>query len=496
MFAEIKGLIKHSSVYTLGNLLSKIVSFIMLPVYTRCLSPSDYGTLEMLTLTASVITMLLSMRITSALPRFYFGYKDEKQKNSLVSTMLIFSMLISTVVAFGLFESRFAVSRLVFKSDAQGLYFGFIFASMVFEICGQIGYTYLRVIERSVLFVGFSMVQLILGLSLNILFLVHMKMGVIGVLYSMVISNGLVFLMMQIYAFSRVGFSIEGEQLKSILKFTLPLVPASLAVFVLNMGDRFILTRFVNTAEIGTYSLGYKFGILLGVFVGSPFIQAWEPKRVQIYETNPDAKAIYERVFLYMFTLLVFGSIVLSSMIREIVTVMAAPGFLKACIVTPFVAFGYAFYIMSCIVDIGIFLKKKTYWYPIMNSIAAAVNVGLNFLLIPRFGILGAAMATLASFFVLPFLAYLISQHYYPLRYDVVRMAKVVSLGAVVYFLTTLVDTKSIVADTVLKVTLLSLYPIGLMLTRFFGTAEMDFAKGIFRNGISRFTGLFQGSRT
>jgi O-antigen/teichoic acid export membrane protein len=493
MLNELKGLLKHSSVYTLGNILSKIVSFIMLPVYTRCLTPSDYGTLEILTLTASVVTMLLSMRITSALPRFYFGYKVDEQRRTLVSTMLIFSMLVSTAVAFGLFQSRFAVSRLVFKSDMQGLYFGFIFISMVFEICAQIGFTFLRVIERSMLFVGFSLVQLILGLSLNILFLVYLKLGVLGVLYSMVLSNGLVFLFIQVYAFYTVGFRINLSQLIKILKFTLPMVPASLAVFVLNMGDRFILTRFVDTAEIGMYSLGYKFGILLGVFVGSPFLLAWEPKRVQLYERDPNPQRIYEKVFLYMFTLLVFGSVGLSAMIREIVTVMAAPGFIRACIITPFVAFGYAFYIMSCIVDVGIFLKKKTYWYPIINSIAAAANIALNFVLIPKYGVLGAAIATLGSFFLLPFLAYMISQRYYPLRYDFLRMGKVVVLGAVIYFATMWIDTGSTFIDFLLKLGLLSLFPVCLLPIGFFSRAEITYAKAFFRNGKARFSTLLGG---
>jgi O-antigen/teichoic acid export membrane protein len=276
-----------------------------------------------------------------------------------------------------------------------------------------------------------------------------------------------------------------------ILKFTLPMVPASLAVFVLNMGDRFILTRFVDTAEIGMYSLGYKFGILLGVFVGSPFLLAWEPKRVQLYENDPNPQRIYEKVFLFMFTLLVFGSVGLSALIKEIVTVMAAPGFLRACIVTPFVAFGYAFYIMSCIVDVGIFLKKKTYWYPIINSIAAVANIALNFILIPKFGVLGAAIATLGSFFLLPFLAFMISQHYYPLRYDFLKMSKVVALGAIIYFATMWIDTGSTVVDFLLKMGLLSLFPFCLLPMGFFSRAEIDYAKMFFRNQVTRFSGLF-----
>ncbi len=495
MLKDLKGLLKHSSVYSLGTLLSRIVSFIMLPVYTRCLTPSDYGIIEMLTLTTSVVTLLVSFRLTSALPRFYFGYPDQKKKDSLVSTMMIFSLIISCLVAAGLFEGRFAVSRLVFKTDDKGVYFGYVFASIIFEICTQIGFTYLRVRQRSFLFVGASLLQLILGLGLNILFLVYLKMGVMGILYSIILSNGIVFLAVQVYAFADVGFAFDRAQLKQLLVFSLPLVPAALGNFVLNMGDRFLLARYVTTADIGTYSLGYKFGILLGVFVGTPFLQAWEPKRAELYEKDPGARAIFEKVFLYILFAMVGGALILCAFINEIVALLATPEYVRACLVTPFVAVGYIFYILYYTVDLGLFLKKKTFWYSIISAIAAAVNVGVNLILIPRIGMLGAAIATTISFMVLPVLAYFVSQRYYPVRYEFGKAARILGAGAVLFFASRYVHTGHMPFDIVLKSLLLALFPISLTLTGVFEKAELDMARGILRNGISRATGLVRARR-
>lgn len=490
MLIQIKSIFKHSSVYSLGTMLGKVVSFIMLPIYTRCLSPSDYGTLEMLTLSASVITMLLSLKLTSALPRFYYGYDEDKRK-SLVSTMLICTIALSALVAAGLFQARGWASLLVFKTPDKAVLFGYVFANMVFEIAGQIAFTYLRVLEKSALFAAVSVAQLILGLSLNILFLVGLKLGIMGVLYSMVLSNGIIFIALQSYAFARVGFRIDLAQFVEILKFSLPLVPATLAVFVLNMGDRFMLSRFVDTAEIGVYSLGYKFGMLLGAFVGVPFLQAWEPKRIELFEKDPEAKRIFSVVFVYFFSLLVFGSVVISTLIGDIVSAMSAPEFKRACVVTPFVAFGYVFYTIFYVVDIGIVVSKKTFWYPVINTTAAAVNVGLNFILIPRIGILGAAVATAAAFGMLPFCGYLVSLRYYPVRYDFVRAVKVAVLGALYFAVSCYIDLTPWTLDASIKTLYLATFPFMLGLTGFFAPQEILFAKGALRSLGTRFQTIF-----
>lgn len=490
MSSQVKSIFKHSSVYSLGNILGKVVSFIMLPIYTHYLTPSDYGVIELLTLSVSLITMLISLRLTSALPRFYYGMEEGKRK-TLVSTMLICSLALSALFAFVLFQGRFLISEIVFKTPDKGAYFGLVFVSMVFEIASQIAFTYLRVLERSGLFVLLSILQLFLGLSFNILFVVWFKYEIFGVLYSMVLSNGLIFLVLQAFAFSRVGFRIDRGMLRQILSYSLPLLPASAAVFVLNMGDRFLLSRFVDTAEIGVYSLGYKFGVLLGVFVGGPFLQAWEPKRVQLYEHDPDAKKIFSTMFVYVFTLLVFGALGISVFIREIVAVMAAPSYFRAGAITPFVVFGYVFYTIFYVLDVGIMVSKTTYWYSVCNLSAAAVNVGLNLILIPRYGIQGAAIATAASFMVLPVMGYFISQRYYPMRYEFGRALKVGLLGLAFYLGSLYLPPVRLPLAIAMKVALLAAFPVVLRYLGFFSEAEIDSARVFVRGLGPRIRAIF-----
>lgn len=490
MAGQLKSIFKHSSVYSLGNLLGKVVSFIMLPVYTHYLTPSDYGIIELLTLSVSVITMVISLRLTSALPRFYYGL-DEAKRKALVSTMMICSLVLSSLVAFGLFHERFLVARIVFKSPDNGVYFGYVFTSMVFEIASQIAYTYLRVLEKSALFVMVSIGQLALGLGFNILFVVGYRLGILGVLYSMVLANGTVFLVLQAYAFYRVGVRIDRPLLGQVLRYSLPLLPASAAVFVLNMGDRFVLSRFVGMDEIGVYSLGYKFGVLLGVFVGGPFLQAWEPKRVQLYENDPEAKKVFASVFVYVFTLLAFGALGISLFIPEIVSVMAAPSYSRAAAITPFVLFGYVFYTIFYVLDVGIMITKTTYWYSVCNLAAATVNVALNFLLIPRFGILGAAIATASAFLVLPVMGYFISQRYYPMQYEFGRTAKVALLGLALYLASAYLPAMPLPLAIPVKTFILAAYPVGLKLLGFFSPAEIDVAREFARGIGPRLRGFF-----
>jgi O-antigen/teichoic acid export membrane protein len=426
---------------------------------------------------STVLSMILGLRLSSGLFRFYFEYDTKEGRDHLVSTCTIFIVLMSLGALLALTSSRDVISTLVFRTTDYADYFIFVFFALVFEIGNTVALSYLRILEKSVLYVLISVVQLAVGLGLNIYLIVFLEMGVQGVLWSMVISNGLVWLFSLVYIFANVGLHFEGSKLKQPLVFGIPMIPAGLLIFILNMGDRFLLKWLSDLSEVGIYSLGYKFGMLLSFFVGTPFAAIWGPKRVEIYKNSPDRDEIYARVFTYLVFILLFLGLAISVLVRNVLTVMAEPEYWPACHVVPFVVAGYFFYNIYYYVDIGFYINNKTYWYPTINGIAAATNIGLNFILIPRFGAMGAAVTTTISFAVCPILAVLISSRYYKIPYDVRRLIQLVVATGLIYVVSITVSASTLWLDLLVKGALLIVYPVTLYFIGFFEAREVQFIK-------------------
>ena len=479
MIDEVKNLAKHVSTYTLGNVLSKVVGFLMIPLYTRYLTPADYGLLELLTLTSSVLSMLIGLRLSSALVRFYSESADEAKRNTLVATIVGLMLLMSTGSAALLSLGSPLVSQAVLGDREHGIHFVFVFISLAFELLLSVGYTYLRVVEKSGLYVAVSLAQLALGLSLNILFIAGMQWGVWGILTSMVLSNGLIALLLLIYTLRRVGLKIRLDDVPRLMRFTLPLIPAGLLIFVLNMGDRFLLGRLTSLDAVGLYSLGYKFGMILSVFVGEPFILAWTVRRVDIYKNRSDRDLIFARVPTYFVAALSFAGLGISMFAPEMLRLVATPEFWPAASVVPWVVIGYAFYILYFVADFGFFIHSKTLWYPVISGSSAAVNVLLNLILIPRFGVLGAAITTAISFFVCLAITYFASQKYHPIHYEFGRMAKLLTVATVLYLVGRLVFPSASLLSAFPKALLLGSFPLLVVLTGFFEPGEVAKAKAL-----------------
>lgn len=477
MIEDLKNILKHTSIYSLGSILQKMIGFAMIPVYTRFLSPADYGVLELLTLVTIVLSMVLSFRLESAMVRYYSEYEDVRERHKLVSTVLIFMVGVAMLTAWMLAMNSGLVSRLVIGDEKYGPCFIFIFITLAFELCATVGNTYLKIIEKSLHFIAISLLQLLLGLCFNIYFVVALKLGVQGILYSMVIANGTASLILLAYTLRRAGFHFELQKLRRMMAFGLPFIPAGFFIFVLNMGDRYILNRLGNLSEVGIYALGYKFGMLLSAFLAQPFQSIWGPKRIEIFNNRDNRNEIFARVFTYLLLGLFFAGLAISLLIKDVLMIMATPEFVPAYRVVPFVILGYIFYNLYYFVDFGFYINNKTYWYPVINAVAASVNVGLNVLFIPKFGAMGAAVVTAISFLICPFMAFVVSQRLYYIPYDLARILKLLLVVLVCYFSGFLIATGHRFFDIMIKLMIVFSFPLLLHAIGFFDSQEVVFIK-------------------
>ena len=478
MFEEVKSVTKHFLVYGLGNVLSKIAGFILIPVYTHYLATSEYGTLELLELTTYVAGMFLAVGISESVMRFYFDFREPEKRHEVVSTALLWIWGISLFGVVWLLLFSPDVSLLVFNSSDNAGLFRLIFLSMTFSLAGEIPLAFIRAQQKSVLFTAISVSRLILNVGLNILFIVGFGWGIRGIILSGLITHALTSIFLSVYAFRETGFLFSLPKLKNMIKYGIPYIPGGLGMFIIHFVDRFLLQRFTSLSEVGIYSLGYKFGMILNPLVNDAFFSIWKPKMFELAERK-DARDIYSVMFTYFLFIEIFLALGISVLIKDVLVIISDPGYHAAYKVVPLILLSYVLWGSYFQVQIGILLKKKTRYIAYVVAVSAAANLALNFLLIPRIGIWGAAFSTLVSFGLTTVLTYVISNRMYPVKYEFGRIFKLLGLAVALYLISLGVNTNSLFSTLFLKSLLVLSFPFCLFLLRFYTQPEIGKIKEV-----------------
>jgi O-antigen/teichoic acid export membrane protein len=461
------------------------LGFFLIPLYTRYLTPANYGTLEIFNTTVSVLGIMFTMGITSALFRSYYLYDDAGKKRMVISTAFLFLTASSTILTLLLVGLAGSFSTLFFHSGEYTFYFRVIFLTLFCNTGVSLGLSVFRAREEPTRYAQVSIFQLVISIALNIVFVVVLHKGVLGILEATLISAAIIYLYLIVTIVRRAGFSFSTDELKRMLDFGLPGVPGGISMWILTLADRYFLQFFSTSTQLGLYSLGYKFGLVVSGLVVGPFGLAWAPFIFSVAKEK-NAKEVYSRVFTYFMLVTMFVALALSVLSREVLAIMATPAFHDAYKVIPLIALSYVLFGCYGALAVGINLEGKTKPIAAFVVMAGILNLGLNYLLIPHYGMMGAATATLISYFTLPVGSYFVSQRYYRVSYEWLRVAKIcIAFGVVFGGSLFLTDTYSIVHSYVVvgafKLLALLTFPIVLYLFRFYQPAEIKKAKEVVR---------------
>lgn len=471
MFNELKNLSKHSFVYMLGSVASRMVGFVMIPVYTRFLTPTDYGVLELVSLTIDIVGMFAALGIHSAITRFYFDYKNQDDRNEVITTALMSTLILASIPTAILIYRADFLSNLVFGGGQYSYYFQLLLLANFLDLVVMVPMTVLTIKEKSKTYVGFGLLRLALSLSLNIYFVIVLELGVVGILYSSLISIAVSAVLLTIVVMRRYRFRFSMTKAIEMLKFGLPLVIAALGTFVLNFADRYFLEHFTTLRMVGLYAVGYKFALGLSELLHRPFILMWNVFMFKIADRD-DAREMYSRVMTYNSFVVIFLALGMAVLIKDVLRVIVAPDFTEAHKIVPLILAGFYFYYMMPILDVGIMLTKKTHLRAINVIAAALVNLALNYFLISRFSMMGAAGATFLSYSFLAILTLFVSGRVFKINYEYLRLAKMYVTALLLFAVSRLLAFDSLVISISAKTALVLLFPLILHLVRFYDQKE------------------------
>lgn len=473
MLTQLLRVSKHSLIYSVGAMAERGVGFLLIPLYTRYLTPEDYGILGMLLTVMATLLLFAPMGVDSGMIMSYHEGESREEKRKAVGTALATTAVGATILLALTMLLAPWLSRLFFSTEAYTLLFRLVALMLFFEALILVSLTLLRAQEKSVRYVAIALCRFLIGVGLNVLFIVGLGWGVKGIIVSGVITTGLLCLYLVPSVLRDTGFALSWRKLKGMMSFGLPIIPANMAGQVMGLSDRYFIQFMVGSAGLGLYSLGYRFGAVMAALIVTPFLAAWGPFFWAVAK-EPNALEIYSRTTTYYLLIGMFVVLVLAVLAKEVIEIMATPPFREAYKVIGLIALSGLVQGTVTLFAAGLLLAKKTWWVPVATGAGAATNLGLNWLLIPAWGIMGAAMATVISISVVSAGMLLASRRYNVVKYEWVRMGKIAIVGVVIFGVSLSIDTGGgAITDAILKGMLLLTYPVLLWAARFWREDEV-----------------------
>jgi O-antigen/teichoic acid export membrane protein len=456
MLAQLRSLGSDTLVYGTSTILGRFLTFLLTPLYTNFVTKSELGDTAYLYSLIAFVNVLYSCGFDSAFFKFFRTESDEEPASAtkahnqsvFVHAFLgIATISICITLVLCLIPQQTAL--------ALGLEVGatiMIYAALIpmFDALMLVPYAALRMERRAKRFAGTKFAIIIVNVAANIVFVVWLRMGIRGIFLAGLLSSftGVILLVPELNRYllrARVRF--DAALLRELWRFGLPTVPAAFSAMMLQVIDRPILKLFVDSSAVGLYQANFRLGIPM-MLVVTVFEYAWKPfylretsRRNRSHAERRASHTLLARVLTY-FTIVCGLVFLLTALLIEYVVRMpfiggrfVNPAYWSGLSMIPMVLGGYYFNGLFTNFAASVYIRKRTKYLPMVTGLAALTNVGLNLLLIPRFGIWGAAWTMLFSYAVSAGAMYVITRRIYPLRYEWQRVGVAVGSALMLFAL-------------------------------------------------------------
>ncbi len=417
----VRGFGRDAVIYGAGVVISRVISFLMLPIYTRYLTPVDYGLLQVLQITLDVTSIALSAGLLTGVMRFYLKAETEVERGGVMSTALLLLVSLNAIGTIALCLGAPWIARMALSEAGPTGSTLIRVAAVTFaaEATTSVPLLYLQALRRPGWYMGASLGKLVLQLSLNILLVVLWGWGAEGVLVGSLVATLALGGVLTPWMLRHTGARFDRGAMRNLRRFGVPYQIATAGTFILTFGDRFFLEASHGLAAVGIYGLAYQFGFLLSGLVPQPFFRAWTPQRLAISaEPRPIRDAAYARSFLQLNLLQITVGLGLTLLVRPFLQIMSAPEFHGAGEFVPVIVAAFIVQVWTDAVTLGIEVSEQTRYATYATWISVLVILALYASLIPPFGGMGAAVATLVAAAVRFGCMYRWSQRLWPVAWD------------------------------------------------------------------------------
>lgn len=480
--------VKHFLIYGTGVILMNALPLLLIPIYTHGVTPAEYGVIELLNRSQELMLVIFSLGLRSTLLTLYQMEEGNSDRRAALYSTAIQLLIISTLVlVLGVAAFSRPIASLMFGTNSFAVYVAVILAATYFETLFQIAALYLQSELKSTAYVLTFAGRALFSILVNLLLVSVLKLGLKGILWAMMIHTVTSTLLLLVYVFRRTGLAFRKEMVPDMLKFGLPLVPAAIMMFVMNNGDRYFLNTYSGRDEVGVYGLGYRLAQTASTLVLLPFGKIWSVVMVNIARAE-DGPYQLGRISTYLVAALTWAALCASLLAPYAIWLLSAPAYFDAYKIVAPVAAAYLLFSWTVVMDASFYITKRTGFKPVILGISGAVMLALYFWLIPRYGMFGAAWATLGGFIAFTITTLLFAQRIYRIAYEWGRTVKLLAAGAGLFVVADLLPPER-PAAIFLRVTAILVF-VGLLGTDFLSHAwERDYVRSYCKVVWNRFFG-------
>jgi O-antigen/teichoic acid export membrane protein len=470
--------------YTAASIVSKLIAVALLPLYTRYLTPTDYGAAEVLFAAVVAASIVIRFGVIEAVLRFYYKAGEDPQRVVATSFAALFwfgsaAALIALPFAGPISDALLTekAAKLVSGPDLTRIAIGGLWVLTLHEYL----LTLFRLEERARAFFLVTIANVLAAIALTVVLVVGEDEGARGLLLGSYLSGAAFVLGLIVVHRRRLSLRLERPLLRRMLRFGLPTMPAELSLYALNFVDRIIIVRMVGLAEAGLYSLAIKFSQGVNILVRG-FQLAWPPLAYSIRDDD-EARRIYAVVVTWLLAACAFVVIGLWLLARWLARALAAPEFFDSYEAVGLIVAATAFYSLYMVQLVILGRTGRTEFNFPATGAALVANVALNLILVPPLGIVGAGIALLASYLVVVALMYRFTQRLFPVPYEWGRLARVVLISAALIALGELLLPTDGLVGFLARAVLWLLYPAALFASGFFTAEERGWLARLRRPG-------------
>ncbi len=384
-----KNLIYNTFIFGISTFSSKILVFLLLPLYTRVLSNTDYGVVDLIVQTSNLLIPIVSLGIANGVIRF--GLDKSNNSSDVFSTGLF--TILGGFLIFLLLEP--ILSKIKYVSDYTALIYIFVLMSSLRTLCSQ----FIRARKLVRLYAFEGVLSTITTISFNILYLVVLKLGINGYVLAIISSDFLsvVFLFYTAKLYKFIKFKQKEKSTPiNMLKYSIPLIPSTIFWWVTNVSDRFIVAYMLGAEANGLYAISYKIPTVV-TLLSSIFSEAWQLSAVSEKDAQYREK-FFTNVFKSYSSLIFISASVLILSVKAITKILVSDAFYASWSYVPFLVMATSYSCLATFLGSIYFVEKKSNLSLITTFIGALVNIMLNLILIPKFGVNGAGFATFLSY--------------------------------------------------------------------------------------------------
>ncbi|WP_297213218.1 MULTISPECIES: oligosaccharide flippase family protein [Thermodesulfovibrio] len=415
----IKEFFKNSLLYFLSNILIKGLQVLLLPIYTRFLSPYDYGVLDLFNVVFTFINIIFTVEITQAIARYYQESKNLKQNKEYISTAFLFTLFIYSIyllkcIVFAESLAEFLIggktSKKIFILGSVSIFFNGLFYF-------TINLLKWRVEPGKHLII--SIINSTLTITISIPLLIHYNLKIEAIFLAQIITNFLTTILAIYYSRDDYAIIFKYKKFQKLVRFSFPLMLSSMAMIGFIYEDRIFINYMLGINDLGLYGVAYRFSTIAGLFMYG-FQNSLMPL---IYRDYSDIETPNKIAHIFLFFIFLVISVTSFTIIfsRDLIVLLTTESYYGSYTAIPFLTMA-TFFLNSYIFTPGMWIRGKTKIFFIITITAFLINSILNYIFIKLTGFNGAAMATLVSSIIFFSLNILISQRYYPIPYKLEKI--------------------------------------------------------------------------